>query len=324
MRKPFAQAILFLLFVGLGGLVVGCKASTPTAAPPPPGPIVMTAPALPETTQAEPTSTPVPPTEIPLAARVNGEGIPMTIYEKQVAQFEAAALSQGYDPATPEGEAYLRQGRQQVLDELIRQLLIQQAARQAGLTISDEEVEAALQADIKAAGGEEAFEQWLAANQMTREEYREELRRQMLANRMAEQIAAQVPTRTEQVHARHIQVATREEAEALLAQLQAGADFATLARTHSLAADAINGGDLGWFPRGLLMVPEVEEAAFSLAPGQISSVVESAWGFHIVQTLEREERDVSSEMREMLRQQAVRRWQEELWQQATIERFVEP
>lgn len=99
------------------------------------------------------------------------------------------------------------------------------------------------------------------------------------------QLAPSVPTTEEEVHARHILVATKAEADAIEQQLKAGADFATLAREKSIdPGSKNNGGDLGWFGKGQ-MVPEFEKAAFSLAPGQISAPVKTNYGYHIIQVL---------------------------------------
>ena len=160
---------------------------------------------------------------------------------------------------------------------------------------------------------------------LTYEEFREALRSQMLASAMFEQVTASVPTTAEHVHARHILVATEEEAQAILARLRAGEDFAALARECSLDENTReSGGDLGFFPRGLLIAPEVEEAAFALSPGQISGVVRSQFGYHIVQVLERDpDRPLAPEVRADLRERAFRRWLEEQWEGAAIERFVD-
>ncbi len=85
----------------------------------------------------------------------------------------------------------------------------------------------------------------------------------------------------EEVHARHILVATEEEAKAIEAQLKAGADFATLAKEKSKDPGAANGGDLGYFTKDQ-MVPEFAEAAFKLEKGQISDPVHTQFGWHII------------------------------------------
>jgi peptidyl-prolyl cis-trans isomerase C len=133
-----------------------------------------------------------------------------------------------------------------------------------------------------------------------------------------------VPQSAEQVHARHILVDTAEEAGRLHAQLEAGADFASLARAHSQdTSTRENGGDLGYFPRGILVSSEVEEAAFSLQPGQFSDVITSVLGYHIVQVVERDpDRSISPENLQLLREQAVQDWIRSLWAQAEVERFV--
>ena len=97
----------------------------------------------------------------------------------------------------------------------------------------------------------------------------------------------------EQVRARHILVAgtdaeSKAKAEKILADIKAGGDFASLAKEHSAdKSNADQGGDLGFFTRGK-MVPEFETAAFTLAKaGDVSGVVETKFGFHIIQLQEK-------------------------------------
>jgi parvulin-like peptidyl-prolyl isomerase len=109
-------------------------------------------------------------------------------------------------------------------------------------------------------------------------------------------------------------------------ELQAGADFATVALNYSrdLSSRAA-GGDLGWFPRGILTVPEVEDAAFALQPGETSGIVQSSLGFHIVQTIERDPaRPLSPAAAQVLRAAAFTAWLDELVAGAAIEQFIAP
>lgn len=104
----------------------------------------------------------------------------------------------------------------------------------------------------------------------------------LLQQKVQEALAAEVPTTAEQVHARHILFSTREEAEVALARIKAGEDFATLATELSTdTGSKANGGDLGWFTRGMMLQP-FEDAAFSLPVGQVSDVVETTAGFHLI------------------------------------------
>ena len=94
----------------------------------------------------------------------------------------------------------------------------------------------------------------------------------------------------EEVNARHILVKTEEEAKAVIADLDAGKDFAELAKTKSEDSNKDDGGDLGWFSKGR-MVPEFEEAAFALEKGAYTKTpVQSQFGFHVIKLEDR--RDV--------------------------------
>jgi parvulin-like peptidyl-prolyl isomerase len=310
-RGLFVFCLCLVVVVGFGSVAGGSVAfasdPTPTPVAPADTPI--------------PTEPPAP--DQPLAARVNGQPILLEDYEKEVARFEAAMIAQGYDLASEEGQQMMAQTRLQILESMIDQVLIEQAAAREGVTVSEEEVETQVLANIDLAG-EEEFNAWLEANDMTMEEFRAAVRAQLLSAAMFEKVTASVPTSAEQVHARHILLEKEEEARELLSQLQGGGDFAALAKLYSQdESTREQGGDLGWFPRGLL-APEVEEAAFALEPGQVSAAVHSQFGYHIIQLLEKEaDRPLSAEMLHSLKAQTFRRWMQEQRETATIERFVE-
>jgi parvulin-like peptidyl-prolyl isomerase len=300
------------------------EVTEPTLAPVTPMAVEATVPTAVEA--ASPTLATVPTPEQPLAARVNGQPISLADYEKQVAQFEAALSDQGLDLSGEEGQAALAQIRPQVLEAMINQLLTEQAATREGIAISDEEVKARIQVDIQDVGDESKFEQWLADTNLTREDYRAILRSELIYGAMFERVTATVPTSAEQVHVRYILLESEEEARNVLAQLQAGGDFTALAQEFSRdESTRESGGDLGWFPQGLeLMPPEVEAAAFALEIGQTSGVIASQFGYYILQLLERDpDRPLSSEMRQSLKGQTFTRWLEEQRAAATLERFVE-
>jgi len=88
-----------------------------------------------------------------------------------------------------------------------------------------------------------------------------------------------------QVHCAHILVKTEQEARRVMERLNKGEKFANIAREVSLCPSGKRGGDLGTFSRGK-MVKEFETAAFALQKGQISPVVKTKFGYHIVKRLE--------------------------------------
>lgn len=300
MRRIGLVACVVGLFLASG--LVGCRS---TDAPPTSPPVV------PTSTPNQSAVAPTPTFSEPLAALVNGVPIFLDDYLVQVTQAEQALISQGVDPDTAEGQQALAQARLRVLEAMIEQEVILQAAAREGVVVSDETVDTAVQQSIAEAGGEEAFHGWLQANGLTADDYCQSLHAQLVAQAMFQQITRDVPTEAEQVHARHIALATEEEARQVLVRLQNGEDFAALARQFSQdATTRDNGGDLGFFPRGLLLSPEIEEVAFSLAPQQISDVICTQFGqYHIVQVLEREEnRPLPEDVLHRLCENAFERW----------------
>lgn len=260
-----------------------------------------------------------------VAALVNGQPIYLADYERKLGQYEASLPAQGIDPASPEGQERLSMARTYVLDVMIEQVLTEQAAAAAGITISDEEVDLYMQDMIAEIGGQEAFEAVLAAWGETYDDAWREVRSELIGMTMLQRIIDSVPTVTEHVHARHILVDTYEKAERIHAQLVAGADFSALAMEYSEDLNTRgSGGDLGFFPRGILTAPEVEEAAFSLQPGQFSGVIASVLGYHIVQVVEREPAmEISQENLRLLQDRVLEEWVEGLWAQAVIQRFID-
>ncbi|MDT7950283.1 MAG: peptidylprolyl isomerase [Acetobacteraceae bacterium] len=132
----------------------------------------------------------------------------------------------------------------------------------------------------------------------------------------------------EQVHAEHILVPTEAKAKDIIAQLDKGADFATLAKENSTDPSAKeNSGDLGWFKKGD-MLPEFSDAAFALKPGQITQTpVHTRFGWHVIKvegtrtapppTLD----EVRDEMRQQIIQEGVAKVLASAKQGVTIEKF---
>lgn len=318
-------------------VLAACSLTSSPSSPPPPSatPVPQDVPTTPadEVAETSPdptaavaaTEAPSPTPERPLAARVNGHPIYLDDFEREMERYQSSLEAQGISLDSEDGRDRVNQARDWILRMMIEQVLTEQAAEEAGITVSDAEVDQYMQDMIAESGGEDAFRATLEEWGETYEHARREVRAQMIGMRMTERVVAQVPESTEQVHARHILVDTQEEAQHLKSQLDAGGDFTALAKAHSQdKSTRDSGGDLGFFPRGILVAPEVEETAFSLQPGQVSDVVSSPMGFHLVQVVERDpNRAVGPQNLQLLRERAVENWVQGLWAGAEIERFVE-
>jgi parvulin-like peptidyl-prolyl isomerase len=295
--------MIFLLgLAGCGGRPTAQATSLPATA------AAGLTPGLP-TAAAGPTATLAPTaTSAPLVARVNGEGLSLADYQAELARYQEANgpnLATGWEKT--------------VLEALVDELLLAQGARQTGYVLSEADLQARLDRLAAELGGPAALAEWQMAYGYSAESFRAALRRAAEAAWMRDQIAASIPPTADQAHVRQILLYNSDEANQVLAQLQAGADFAQLAATY----DPQTAGDLGWFPQGYLTEPALEAVIFALQPGQYSGVVTTRLGYHIVKLIERDpQRPLTPDARLTLQTRALQNWLAERRQQSAIERLI--
>lgn len=218
-----------------------------------------------------------------IAAMVNDQEI---TWEKIDKQYDS--LSESYKQVLT---------REVLLNQSIDEALLMEQVEDKGIVVTDNELDS-LVARVESQFSEEELANTLENQGMTMEDFVQQLENRLLVNALLEQeIEGMEITEEdiqvyfeenkdlldtpEMVKASHILVETREEAEDLLVMLDEGAEFADLALEYSLDGSSQMGGDLGYFPKGV-MVPEFEEAAFSLEVGEVSEIVETQYGFHLV------------------------------------------
>ncbi|MGE5073864.1 MAG: peptidylprolyl isomerase [Anaerolineae bacterium] len=240
----------------------------------------MPLPFSPTATPTVPTPTPAPPTATPepAAATVNGEIIPVREFQAQLAQYKAAQVSLGKTVSDEDAS-------KAVLEDLIAQVLLAQAAGAAGYQLTDAALQARIDSLQDQAGGPDQLLKWETDNGYDSPEiFRLALRRSVEAAWMRDKIVTAVPRTADQVHVQQILLYNEGDANAVLEQLKVGADFNALAAQY----DPNTRGDLGWFPKGYLLEPKIEEAAFSLQVGETSGVIQTDTGFSIIKVLERD------------------------------------
>jgi peptidyl-prolyl cis-trans isomerase C len=264
-----------------------------------------------------------------IAARVNGVEISNEALQRNYREYLVQNNVNIVSARSPER---LEQLRRETLDLLVEQELAWQAAEKAGTLASDEEVEQALD-DLRGQFQDrDAYTRRLANEGYTEESYRAHLRRLGSAQKYLDGVreaAGKVSdeelqqfyddnkirlTFPERVRARHIlltwkplgtqddRAELRERMKPILEQARSGVDFAELARKHSEDSSASVGGDLDFFGRGEMVKP-FEDVAFALKPGEVSDLVETSFGVHILKVEERKDAELLplDEVRDKLR-----------------------
>jgi len=263
----------------------------------------------PETAIATPTEIPTASaTSIPLALTINGKVITQSDFEAEVARYQAAQSAIGNTPTTEDTA-------QAVLEEMIDQTLLAQGAAEAGFVVDDAILQNRIDSLAAQVGGPEALNEWISANGYTQETFRLALASSIAAAWMRDQIIATVPSTAEQVHVRQILFYNLNDAQEAMDILNAGYEFDTLATSY----DPVAKGELGWFPRGYLPEPAIEEAVFALQPGEYSGIVESSVGFHILKVIERDaNHTLSPDAYLAMQSLALENWLQEQRAQSTI------
>jgi parvulin-like peptidyl-prolyl isomerase len=224
-------------------------------------------------------------------------------------------------------EARKRQLPDQALSTLVDERILQQEAARRGIAVTAQDVDERLRQEVarfeagrnpeptpaaaadaasptaspealgtatpvptlEAAAYEQSLKRLLESSGLTEERYRAMIiSRDLLREKLEKAFGADIPANQEQVQARHILLPDEDKAKETLGKLEGGADFVELAKEVSTDSGTKDkGGDLGWFPRGV-MNDAFQEAAFGLQPDQRSGVVRSPNGFHIIEVLERD------------------------------------
>jgi peptidyl-prolyl cis-trans isomerase C len=295
------SALAVTVLVGVAGCrkAPDTEEATPaeTAAP------AATAPAQPEPVKPMPADLP------PVLARVNDEEVTKADLDRLIRNME---LSAGQPVPAERRDEILRSA----LDQLITYTALRQEIRSRNIAVPEPEVEANLAEMRKQFPTEKDFEKALADRAMTMDRLRADARVDMAINKMMEGEVALQPEATdaqvrdfydknpdkfkqdEAVRASHILIGVkpdaddatkqkaRARAEGLAKQAKAGADFADLARKNSDDGSAQAGGDLNFFAPGQMVAP-FDRAAFAMEPGQISDVVETDFGYHVIKVTDK-------------------------------------
>lgn len=243
-----------------------------------------------------------------VAATVDGEEIPEQRLQNSI---DAFVKSQGKDMSAKSDPNRLKSIRNEILDVLIDQELLWQAASKENIIVGDEELDRAFAQYQQQFKDEISFDNKLKEGGYNKTSFRETLKQKLSAQMWIQKfVLPEVAVSQEEIHefylqnkqqlvepgqvrARHILIkanpdASEEEknnAKAILTelikQINDGADFAELAKLKSQGPSASRGGDLGFFGPGKMVKP-FEAAAFSLKKGEISDIVQTRFGFHII------------------------------------------
>ena len=259
------------------------------------------------------------------AATVNGQDIALAEIARRYESVKrdpqlATELAQDRDGS------FKARVQARILTQMIQAELLGQAAKDLGVTITDADIAAERARIVEQVGGQGQFDKIVEENNLTEADVEGQLRDLIVEQRVTALVAERVAvtdadvrayyaqnkdTRYERMRASHILVETEDEAQAVLARVRGGEDFAALAGTLSKdTGSAPQGGDLGEFTRGRL-VPEFERAAFAAEVGEIVGPVQTEFGWHVIKvtahtapTLDEVADEVRAELTEQRRTEA--------------------
>lgn len=238
------------------------------------------------------------PAPSPVLATLNGEAITVAEFEKALARERwkfGGELSMS--------SQRLHAVKQQVMEELLKERLLLQEAKKRGVEVSPEALQKETALFKNHYSNAEDFKKFLEIRGMTSAEFEEEIRKKLRLQKLTEEVTLEKSPITdedlqkyynthlsefwhgEEVRARQMVTDSKEKAYALRGRLLNGDAFEALARQYSMSPDRKQGGDLGWFARGV-MPPEFDQICFNLKPGELSEVIQTPYGYHLFEVLE--------------------------------------
>lgn len=190
--------------------------------------------------------------------------------------------------------------KEELLFEIIHEHILSKELDKLNMAVTQEDIDEYIQNNyINRLGGEENYDDYLDSLGVSSGDFRKIIARELMYERHSQHFYEQIDLSEDEVRdyyeknkdvfikvrASHILVKTEEEGREVLRRLQAGEDFASLAAIMSIDTNsAVKGGDLGYFTKGSMaeQYKEIEEAAFSLKEGEVSNLIKTDFGYHIV------------------------------------------
>lgn len=297
-------------------------------------------------------------------ATVNGSGIIVGNYEKVLGlnkqSMEAYYGNTIWDQEIEEGVKYKDKFKEMILDQMIYTEVIYEAAKKENLLPTEEEVNKSIEEfntsikdndaykkQLKELGIDDNFLKYQFERNLASDNYKEKFNKDnSVTNDEMKKYYDENKDDfyIDQVEASHILIKTiddedkklsdekkaeaKKKAEEVLAKAKAGEDFSELAKEYSQdTVSAKNGGDLGFFKKGEMVKP-FEEAAFSMKVGEISDLVESDFGYHIIKVTDKEDRqktfdEVKEAIRKTLQDEKCDAQVEKLKEEAKVEKNEE-
>lgn len=286
----------------------------------------------------------------PLAATVNGKKITVAEVDKRLEQ----VIGQNSEALKgAQGEQLKEQFRERVLDQMIDMELLLSEADKRNIKVSDKEVDAKIKEIMTNYNfkDQKALEEALKQQNLTMTQFKDELEKSVRIEKLGDALTKDIKISDkdikgyydknkaeffvkDQVHVAHILVQKEEDAKKISGDLKKGADFAKLAKQHSIdPGSKDNGGELPWTEKEQF-VPEFSNASWALQPGQLSEPVKTTYGFHIIKLLgkkpsgQKEFTEVKSEIKTKLvaeqKREFFTKWLEDTKKKATIKKYLKP
>jgi len=292
-------------------------------------------------------------------ALVNGTTITLGDLDREVSSVQQQLLSSG-KPVNMT-DAQLLEVRHQVLESLINRELVYQEALSKGINIEETAINEQLNSLKKRFPSENEFKSALSSKNLSEEFLRAQIRKGLAVKQLIDDQFAQKVTVTdmeiktfydnnpdsfkkpEQVRVRHILIkvdpqadetqraASQTKLKDIQSRLKKGENFESLAKEFSQCPSSTEGGDLGYFSKGQMVKP-FEAAAFTLMPGEVSDIVETQFGYHLIQCVDKKNKDkiayeeCKDKIHQHLKQEKIREHVdahiEQLKGKAKVERFL--